>query len=96
MSDTFQEMQWPIDQQLGELKTLTEKTTIIHTQLSKAPAGESSKESISREEILVKGCLNTVLIPPGSIIFPVSMTDPPVQFRKPVEVNLTDFHIDQL
>ena len=96
MSDTFQEMQWPIDQQLGELKTLTEKTTIIHTQLSKVPAGESLKQSISRDEILAKGRLNTVLIPPGSIRFPASMTDPPVQFRQPVEVNLADFHIDQL
>ena len=44
----------------------------------------------------MKGRLNTVLIPPGSIRFPASMTDPPVQFRQPVEVNLIDFHIDQL
>ena len=75
---------------------MTEKTAIIHTQLSKAPVGESSKQSISREEILAKGRLNTVLIPPGSIRFPASMTDPPVQFRQPVEVNLAYFHIDQL
>ena len=50
MSDTFQAMealqgklQGVIDQQLGELKTLTEKTAIIHTQLRKVPVGESSK-----------------------------------------------------
>ena len=44
----------------------------------------------------MKGRLNTILIPLGSIRFPASMTDPPVQFRQPVEVNLADFHIDQL
>ena len=103
MSDTFQAMQasqgklqGAIEQQLGELKTITEKTAIIHTQLSKRPTAESSSQAISHEEILAKGHLNTVLIPPGSIRFPASMTNPPVQFRKPVEVNLTDFHIDQL
>ena len=40
--------------------------------------------------------INTVLIPPGSIRFPASMMDAPIQFRQPVEVNLVEFHIDQL
>ena len=49
MGDTFQAMQasqgklqGAIDQYLVDLKTLTEKTSTIHTQLSKTPAGESS------------------------------------------------------
>ena len=40
--------------------------------------------------------INTVLIPPGSIRFPALMMDVPIQIRKPVEVNLAEFHIDQL
>ena len=74
MDDTFQAMQasqgklqGAIDQQLVELKTLTKKTTTIHTQLIKNPAGESSTQSISLEEILAKDRINTVLIPLGSI-----------------------------
>ena len=74
MDDTFQamqasqgKMQGVIDQQLVESKTLTEKNAMIHTQLIKTPAGESSTQSISCEEILEKDRINTVLIPPGSI-----------------------------
>ena len=89
-------MQGAINQQLGELKTLTKKTAIIHTQLIKTPIGEISTQSISREEILAKDHINTVLIPPGSIRFPASMMDIQIQIRKPVKVNLAEFHIDQL
>ena len=103
MDDTFQAMQasqgklqGAIDQQLAELKTLTEKTTTIHTQLIKTAAGESSTQSISCEEILIADRINTVLIPPGSIRFPASMKDVPKQIRQPIEVNIVEFHIDQL
>ena len=89
-------MQGAIDQQLGELKTLTEKTAIIHTQLIKTPAGEISTQSISHEEILAKDRINTVFIPPGSIRFPASMMDVQIQIRQPVEVKLAKFHVDQL
>ena len=56
MSDTFQAMQasqgklqGSIDQQLGKLKTLTEKTAIIHTQLNKVP-----KEKVQNSRSLVR------------------------------------------
>ena len=62
----------------------------------KATAGESSTQSISREEIFATDRINTVLIPPGSIRFPASMKDVPIQLRQPIEVNLAEFHIDQL
>ena len=103
MSDTFQAMQasqgklqGEIDQQLGELKTIIENTTIIHTQLIKTPTGESLTQPIYHEEILAKDRINTVLIPPRSIRFPASMMDIPIQIKQPVEVNLAEFHIDQL
>ena len=89
-------MQGAIDQQLAELKTLTETTATIHTQLIKTPAGEISTQSIFREEILATDRINTVLIPPGSIRFLALMMDVPIQIRQPVEVNLAEFHIDQL
>ena len=64
-----------VEKHLLEMKAFTEKTTIEQTQLVKVTAGESSKQSVSCEEILVKDHINTVLIPPGSIRFPDSMID---------------------
>ena len=103
MSDTFQviqtsqnKLQSVIDKQLLELKAITEKTAMIQIPPVKVTAGESSTQSISHEEIFPADRLNTVLIPPGSIRFPASMKDVPIQLRQPVKVNLAEFHIDQL
>ena len=69
---------------------------MMHTPPVKATTGETSTPQMFRQESLAKDCLNTVLIPPGSIRFPATMKDPPAQFRQPIEVNLAEFHIDQL
>ena len=91
-----EQRQSAVEKQLLELKIITKKTTMMHIPPVKATAGETSTPSTSREESLEKDRLNTVLIPPGSIRFPATMKDPPAQFRKPIEVNLTEFHSDQL
>ena len=78
------------------MKAVTENIAIMQTQPVKETAGESSKQSISHEEILVKDRINTVLILPGSIRLPASMIDVQIQVRNLVEVNLSEFPIDQL
>ena len=52
---------------LLEMKEVTKNISIMQTQPVKATAGESSKQLVSCEEILVKDRINTVLIPPRSI-----------------------------
>ena len=69
---------------------------MLHTPSIKATVGETSTQSLSREESLATDRLNTVLIPPGSIWFPATMKDQPVQLGQSIEVNLAEFHIDQL
>ena len=89
-------MQSTVEKQLLDLKTFTEKTAMLHTPSVKATVGETSTQSVSREESLATDRLNTVLIPPRSIRFPATMKDPPVQLGQSTEVNLAEFHIDQL
>jgi len=103
LKDSFEAMQTSqakiqsaVEKQLLDLKAITEKTAMIQVPPVKATVGESSTQSISREEIFATDRINTVLIPPGSIRFPASMMDVPVQIRQHVEVNLAEFHIDQL
>ena len=69
---------------------------MMHIPSVKATATETSTPSMSHEESLATDCLNTVLILPGSIRFPVTMKDPPIQLGQSIEVNLVEFHIDQL
>ena len=69
---------------------------MIHAPPVKVPTGETSAPPVPREESLAKDRLNIVLIPPGSIRLSTTTTDPPVQFKQPLEVNLTEVHIDQL
>ena len=73
---------------------ITEKTAMRYIPPVKTTTGETSAPLMSRQEILAKDRLNAVLIPLGSIRFPPTMKDPPVQFRKSIEVNLAEFHID--
>ena len=87
-------MQSTVEKQLLDLKTFTENTAMLCTP--SVNVGETSTQSLSREESLAMDRLNTVLISPGSIRFPATMKDPPVQLGKSIEVNLADFHIDQL
>ena len=62
----------------------------------KDTVGESSTPSTSREEVLAKDRINTVLIPSGSIRLSASMIDVQIQVRQPVKVNLAQFPVDQL
>ena len=103
LKDSFEAMQKSqakiqsaVEKQLLDLKAIIEKTSMIQIPPIKATAGESSTQSISREEMLATDRIHTVLIPPGSIRFPTSMMDVPIQIRQPVKVNLAKFHIDQL
>ena len=91
-----EKIQSTVEKQLLDLKTITEKTTMMHIPSVKATTAETSTPSMSREESLATDHLNIVLIPPGSIRFPGKMKDPPIQFRQPIEVNLVEFYIDQL
>ena len=50
----------------------------------------------TKKKILVTDRINTVLISPGSIRFPDLMIDVQIQIKKPVEVNLAEFLVDQL
>ena len=94
---TLQEkIQSAVEKLLLDLKSITKKTTMIQVPPVKVTAGESSTQSISREETFATDHINTVLIPPGSIRFPATMKDVPMQIRQPIEVNLTEFHVDQL
>ena len=94
MQKSQEKMQSMVENQLLDLKAISEKTSMTHVPPVRATAAESSTQSISREEILATDCINTVLIPPGGIQFPASMMDAPLQFRQPVEFNLVEFHID--
>ena len=64
-----------VEKQLLDLKAIIEKTSMTQVSPVKATAGESSTQSISREEILATDRINTVLIPLGSIRFPASVMD---------------------
>ena len=79
-----------------DIRTITEKAATIHTPPVKVPTGETSASTVPREESLAKDHLNIVLIPPGSIRLSATTTDPPVQFKQPLEVNLAEVHVDQL
>ena len=91
-----EKMQSIVEKHLLDLKTFTEKTAMLYTPSVKATVGETLTQSLSRKESLATDRLNTVLIPLGSIRFPATMKDPPVQLGKSIEVNLAEFHIDQL
>ena len=67
MHTSQEKIQSTIEKQLLELKAIAEKTARIQVPLEKATTARSSTQTISREEILAKDRINTVLIPPGSI-----------------------------
>ena len=97
MQTSQDKLQSTINKQLMKLKAITKKTTMMKIHPVKATGGESSSvPSISYKEIILKDHTNTVMIPPGSIRFPVSMLDVQVQVRQPVEVNLAQFLVNQL
>ena len=103
MKESFQAMQTSqdklkrtIDQRLLELKALTEKTATIQSPPTQVTTGEISTPSTSHEEVLAKDCINTVLIPSGSIRITALMIDVQIKVRQPVEVNLAQFPVDQL
>ena len=74
MRDSFQAMQTSqdklqstIDQRISKFKALTEKIATMHILPVQATTGEISTPSTSREEVLAKDRINTVLILSGSI-----------------------------
>ena len=94
--DQQEKIQSAVEKQQQDLKALQEKTAAVRIPPANATARDASTSSIAREDGLGKERLNTVLIPPGSIRFPVTMKDPPAQFDQPIEVNLVEFHTEQL
>ena len=91
-----EKIQSAVEKKLLDFKLITENTALIHIPPVKASVGESSTQPISREETLTTDRINTIMIPPRSIRFPASATDAPIEIRQPIEVNLVEFHIDQL
>ena len=76
MQTSQNQLQSTIDKQLEELKALTERTAAMQIQPAKAAGVESSMmPSTSRSEALSKDRINTVLLPLGSLRFPVSMLE---------------------
>ena len=67
MQTSQQKIQSVVEKKLLNLKAITENIAMIQVPPVKATAGESSTQSIFREEIFATDRINTVLIPPGSI-----------------------------
>ena len=63
MKESQEKRQSTVEKQLLDLKIIIENTSMRYIPPVKETAGEPSTSSMSREEILEKDRLNTVLIP---------------------------------